>query len=100
MVMYDGVWGDKPVYIGDALLISVIAILIVFLTLVIVIALTTFIQKGMNAVDGKLNIKPRKENEILAKDNDAVVAVLAATIDFHRETKKEPRVISVTQIEE
>jgi DNA gyrase subunit B len=40
------------------------------------------------------------KNKLLEKDEDAVVAVLTASIDFHKETGKGSRVVSVTRIEE
>ena len=43
---------------------------------------------------------PRKENEILDRDEDAVVAVLVATMEFHKETGKDVRVVSVRRIED
>ena len=47
-----------------------------------------------------MNILPRKENAILASDEDAIVAALTAVIDFHKETKKDARIVSITRIEE
>ena len=96
-----GVW-ENPEGVGvlDSLLIALIAISIVFLTLIIVILATGGFQKGMDFIIAKTSISPRKENKILEEDDDAVVAVLVATIDFHKETGKEPRVVSITKMEE
>ena len=96
-----GVW-ENPENVGvlDALLIALIAIIIVFLTLVIVIVTTGLFQKGTDFVTSKTAIKPRKENEIVNKDPDAVVAVLVASIEFHRETGKGSRIVSITRIQE
>lgn len=95
-----GVWGDNPVGVGDAFLIALVAILIVFATLLIVILATALFQKGIDFVEEKTSLLPREENKLLLTDQDAVVAVLAATIEFHRETGKEPRVLSIQRIEE
>ncbi|MBQ7243251.1 MAG: hypothetical protein IJS52_03510 [Bacilli bacterium] len=95
-----GVWENPDITVVDSLLIALIAIIIVFLTLIIVIVATALFQKGTDYVTSKINIKPRKENEILSSDQDAVVAVLVASIEFHKETGKGSRVLSITQIQE
>lgn len=96
-----GVWENpESVGVGDSLLIALIAIVIVFSILLIIIGTTTAFQKSMEVISAKTSIHPRKENKILETDEDAVVAVLAATIDFHKETGKEPRVLSVQRIED
>lgn len=96
-----GVWENpENVNVVDALVIAIIAIFIVFLTLLIVILATAAFQKGTDVISAKTHINPRKENEILSHDDDAVVATLVATIEFHRETGKEPRVVSITQVQE
>ena len=99
--MFLGVWQNPDtVNALDALLIALIAIVIVFLTLLIVIGATGVFQKSLDIVTKKTNICPRPENKILDKDEDAVVAVLAATIDFHKATGQDCRVVSITRIEE
>ena len=95
-----GVWGDKPVGVGEALLIALVAILIVFLTLLVVILITALFQKGVDLVEEKTHLLPKEENKLLLSDPDAVIAVLVASIDFHKETGKEPRVLSIQRIEE
>ena len=95
-----GVWGGSDVSVPEALLIALIAILIVFLTLVVIILATGGFQKGYDAVLKKTTISPRPENKILENDKDAVVAALVATIDFHRETGKDARIVSITRTEE
>ena len=96
-----GVWKDwENIGIGDAFLIALIAIVIVFLVLTIIILIVSAIQKGLDVVDRKTTIMPRKENEILSSDEDAVVAVLVATIEFYKETGKDARVISIKRMKE
>ena len=96
-----GVWeSPDTVNVLDSLLISIIAILIVFATLIIVILVTGGFQKGTEIITAKTHIQPRKENKILETDEDAVVATLVASIEFHRETGKDSRVVSITPIQE
>ncbi len=92
-----GVWTNpESVGVVDALLIALIAILVVFAVLIIIIAITTAVEKATQFALSRVQIMPRKENEILSTDEDAVVAVLTASIDFHKETGKMPRVKSIT----
>lgn len=99
--MVFAVWHNwEEIGIGEALLIALIAIIIVFAVLILVISITHLIQKGMKAVDKLTTISPREENKILNEDEDAVVAVLVATIEFYKETGKEARVKSITRIED
>ena len=99
--MVYAVWNNwKEIGIPQALLIALIAIFIVFLVLSIIIFITFIFQKGIGVVEKKTKIMPRKENEILNTDEDAVVATLVATIEFHKETGKDARVISIKRIED
>ena len=91
-------WNEMT--IAESLLVSLIAIVIVFLVLILLILATTGINGGINKVVSKTKILPREENKILDEDPDAVAAVLAATIDFHKETGKNPEVKSVKRIED
>ena len=100
MINILGVYPVQGFKITDALLVSLIAILIVFLILGLIIAITFAIQKGMEKVETTTQINPRPENEILSKDEDAVVAALTATIDFHAETGKDARLVSIEKIDE
>ncbi|MCR5506014.1 MAG: OadG family protein [Bacilli bacterium] len=94
------VWKDwESIGVPEALLIALIAIVIVFLVLGIIIFITYLFQKGIDVVEKKTNILPRKENQILNEDEDAVVAVLVATIEFHKETGKDARVISIKKVD-
>ena len=100
-MVLDGVWGNsESVGIGDAFAISLIAILIVFLVLIIIILATSLVEKGSKFLLSKTTIMPKRENEILERDDDAVVAVLVATIEFHKQTGKSPRVKSITKVED
>ena len=85
---------------GQALLIAIIAILIVFLVLSVIIFVTWVMQKSMEKIDAKTNILPREENKILSEDENAVVAALVASMEFYRETGKEVRIVSIKRIED
>jgi len=94
------VFKDGNISVGDALLIALVAILIVFAVLAIIIFVTWSMQKGMEKIEAKTNILPREENKILSEDENAVVAALVATMEFYRETGKDVRVVSVKRIED
>ena len=94
------VFKDGNISVGDALLIALVAILIVFAVLAIIIFVTWSMQKGMEKIEAKTNILPREENKILSEDENAVVATLVATMEFYRETGKDVRVVSVKRIED
>ena len=96
-----GVWTDwENIGVVEALLIALIAIVIVFLVLGIIIFVTFMFQKGLESVDTKTSILPRKENEILNIDEDAVIATLVATIEYYKETGDDARIVSITRIED
>lgn len=86
--------------IVDSLIVSGIAIAIVFLVLVIIILICGGFAKGIDKVESKTQIKPRPENSILNDDEDAVAAALVATIDFHKETGQDARLVSITKVED
>ena len=99
--MFLAVWNDwESINVGDAFLVALIAICIVFLVLAIIIFITWSMQKGMEKIDTMTNILPREENKILSEDENAVVATLIASIEFYRETGKEARVVSIKRIED
>lgn len=97
---FQGIWPAGDFTAVDSLIVSGIAIVLVFLVLVIVILITHGITFAQDKVDAKMDIKPRPENKILDEDKDAVVATLTATIDFHKETGKDAEVKSVERIDE
>lgn len=94
------VWPTSDISIGEAFLIALVAILIVFMVLAIIIFVTWSMQKGMEKIEAKTNILPREENKILSEDENAVVAALVASMEFYRETGKEPRIVSIKRIED
>ena len=96
-----GVWTDwDKMSVGEALLVALVAIIIVFLVLSIIILFTYLLQKSMEKIDAKTNILPKEENKILSEDENAVVAALVATMEFYRETGKDVRIVSIKRIED
>ena len=85
---------------GEALLVALISILIVFLVLSVIIFVTWLMQKSMEKINAKTNILPKEENKILSEDENAVVAALVATMEFYRETGKDVRIVSIKRIED
>ena len=95
------VWDNwESMNVGEALLVAVVAIFIVFLVLSVIIFVTWLFQKGMEKIDARTNILPREENKILSEDENAVVAALVATMEFYRETGKDVRIVSIKRIED
>lgn len=84
----------------DAFIISLIAIILVFLVLTVIIFVASIFSTILIKVDNKKNINPRPENAILSEDEDAVVALLVATIDYKKETKKDARLVKISRIDE
>lgn len=84
----------------DSIIVTFISILIVFLVLITIIVVTSLFSKVVIAINNKKNINPRVENKLLEEDEDAVVAVVVASIDFYNETKRHGRLVSITRTEE
>jgi len=101
VVKFLALWKDIDKFtVVDSLIVSGIAILVVFAVLALIIFISWIAQKGMDKVEAKTHILPKTQNKILESDEDAVAALMAATIDFYKETGKEPVVKSITKIEE
>lgn len=95
------IWKNwESMNIGEAILVSIISILIVFAALILLVFVTWTLQKVMEKYDEKTHILPREENEILSEDKNAVIATLVASMDFYREKGKKIRVVSVKRIED
>lgn len=95
------IWPDVENFdVVDSLVVSLIAIAIVFFVLILLIVITSAVNFGAKKITGLTKIDAREENKILDEDPDAVVAVLTATIDFNKETGKNANVVSVTRIED
>ncbi|MCQ2793831.1 MAG: OadG family protein [Bacilli bacterium] len=98
--MYQGIWPEGEFTFLDSLLVSLIAILLVFLVLIIIILVTHGVKLGTDKADSLTHINPKAENKLLDEDQDAVVAALTATIDFHKETGKNAELVSIERIDE
>ncbi len=85
---------------GVAVILSIVLIIFVILMLLLIVLICDAVIKCINKVDGKMNINPKKENKLLSEDNDAVIALLAATIDFNKEFKKDCKLKSIERIDE
>lgn len=90
----------ENINIGEAFLVALIAILLVFFVLAVIIFITWVLQKGMEIINAKTNILPREENKLLSEDENAVVAALVATTEYYRETGKNVRIVSIKRIED
>ena len=88
--------GDKFEFV-DSLIVAIISILIVFAVLVVIISIASVFSKVLINLDNRNNIKPRKENKLLDEDEDAVAAVLVASIDYYNETKKHAKLVKITK---
>ncbi len=90
----------------QGLLISLIAIVIVFAILVIIcfsVNILKLVSKKSKKESAQEKVEsvvsePKKISAEDIKDDDMMAAVLVATIDFVSENKKDARVVSVKQI--
>lgn len=89
---------DSP-SVTTAIIISLICIAVVIGILALIIGICSGIFSGVDYVDRQIHIRPKKENKILESDEDAVVALLTATIDFQKETGENARCISIRRID-
>lgn len=95
------IWPDIENFdIVDALVVSAIAIVIVFFVLALIIFISWLFQIGMEKINASTKILPEPQNKILDEDEDAVAAVMAAIIDFNKQTGKDVKVVSVTKVED
>ena len=98
--MFEFVLDGKDV---NGLVFSLFAILMVFTVLVVIIAITSFISYLINKLTKKEVIKEVKEERKVAKnlnieDDDMMVAVLIASIDYQNEIKQDVRLTNVRRI--
>jgi len=96
--------------LGDAALYSLVAIVLVFLILLILIGATYLIFKLLQLWDDKnpsknrknqlkeINDKEELKNNIDYNDEDLVAGIIACSIDYRNEIKKDVKVVKVTKI--
>ena len=96
-----GKWGETTNFnLTDALLVSLIAVVIVFFILALIIFISWIFQVSMDKINASTKILPEPQNKLLDEDEDTVAAVMAAIIDFNKQTGKDVRVVSVTKVED
>jgi Na+-transporting methylmalonyl-CoA/oxaloacetate decarboxylase gamma subunit len=86
--------------IGDGLIYSIVSILLVFTALLIIIGVTSLITKSLNSNEETTvnNEKKPITSDVEIKDDDMMAAVLVATIEYRKESKKDVRVKSIKEI--
>lgn len=88
---------------GVGALLSIIAIVMVFLILWLIILLTEWIAKVIvkdEDLKKEENVVPTSSGAcaLNLNDEDATVAALVASIDYRNETKKNVKVVSVREV--
>lgn len=91
--------------LGDAAIYSLVAMVLVFAVLLILIGVTYLIFKLLDLFDSrkKKDVEPKVEEKSVVKpveinDEDKMVAVLVASIDYRNEIKKDVKVVSVKEL--
>ena len=105
--LFDG----GSVSFGQALLIALVAIVIVFVVLCLIIGSIKLLQICVTKFSKKKAVEevsneevheeaaePVSENNTVIEDDDMMAAVLVATIDYANETKKDVKLKSVKRI--
>ena len=80
----------------QALLLSLFCVVVVFVILLVITLVLTLVNK-IHALDVKEKVKMKDGTEL---DEDAMAAVLVATIDYRKERKEDVKVISCRLVEE
>ncbi len=91
--------------LGNAAIYSLVAIVLVFAVLIILIGITYLVFKLLdlfesrkkNGVESK-NIEEKSNKPVEIDDEDKMVAVLVASIDYRNEIKKDVKVVSVKEL--
>ena len=81
---------------GTAALYSLLCIIVVFAVLIVITLILSLLNK-IRALDVKEAVKMKDGTEL---DEDAMAAVLVATLDYRKERKEDVKVISCKLIEE
>ena len=102
--MFIAIVDPDSINFGSACLIALVCIIIVFAMLALlwgIVALLKFIPAKKEKVKEEQapvkNAEPKLRLEDI-KDEDMMVAALVATIDYHEETKKDVRVVSIKEL--
>ena len=109
-MVYEGIIDGNATYAwSESAIAAVVAILMVFVVLAMIIAITHLVFKALGYLDIKkavdANKKVEKRTENVAKptqfdenDEDMVAAVLVATIDYRNEINQDVKLVSVKEI--
>lgn len=81
---------------GDAALLSLLCVLVVFGVLIIIAVVLSLLNK-IKALDVKETVRMKDGTEA---DEDMMAAILVATIDYRKERKEDVKVISCKLIED
>lgn len=81
---------------GQAALYSLLCIIIVFLVLIVITLILSLLNR-IRALDVKEKVKMKDGTEL---DEDAMAAVLVATLDYRKERKEDVKVLSCKLISE
>ncbi|MBR4237641.1 OadG family protein [bacterium] len=103
--------GNQVGNLSDGALVTLISILMVFVILLIIIGITTLIFKAIGLFEMKKEIDEYKKTggykeeetevekpNVDIKDEDMMVAVLVASIDYQNEIKKDVRLVNVKEL--
>ena len=98
----------KDINIGEAALVAIVCIIIVFGMLAFLWGVVAMFKYVVPKEKEKSANKKASQSPVVApqkaftmediKDEDMMVAALVATIDYHNETNEDVRVVSVKQI--
>ncbi len=94
MMVLNSLWNIEN--FGDALLLSLLCILMVFIVLIVI----TLIMEGLNHISSLDEKEPVVMKDGTKVDNDMMAAILVASIDYRKEKKEDFKVISCKCIDE
>ena len=96
---------DGNMTLSDGALYALLAIVMVFAVLLIIIGITSLVFKLMGLFELKAELEKKKDTATVPvkktteiEDEDMMVAVLVATIDYRNMTRKDVRLRSVRRI--
>lgn len=98
---------NKLINVGNEVIDTILSVIVVFLVLFVIIVGTYYISKLIDRSENNENKKeptpnrPKVVNRIRntnITDDDMMVAVLVATIDFRNEVKEDVRLVDVREI--
>lgn len=94
MMVLNSLWNTEN--FADALLLSLLCILMVFIVLIVI----TLIMEGLNHISALDEKEPVVMKDGTKVDNDMMAAILVASIDYRKEKKEDFKVVSCKCIDE